>query len=180
VSAENRRRHNCTRNRTRVDRRALICKATFNRVDLLFFSSALPMMRCRLYWTDSWTNGTITYLSWQNIIYVHRRLPFLQHRYSRLSLRRGDAVVAIINNLGGMSKLEELVVTREAVDQMGKVNVHRYVKNKERLNMFVTKSISTTFITTWMAESVRVRSAVSKVPGLNHGGGARYTFRGEK
>lgn len=89
-------------------------------------------------------------------------------------------MVAIINNLGGMSKLEELVVTREAVDQMGKVNVHRYVKNKERLNMFVTKSISTTFITTWMAESVRVRSAVSKVPGLNHGGGARYTFRGEK
>ena len=36
-----------------------------------------------------------------------------------MRLVSGDSVAAIINNLGGMSKIEELIVLREAVDQMG-------------------------------------------------------------
>lgn len=43
----------------------------------------------------------------------------------RLSIEEGEDVVLMVNNLGGTSKLEELIVCREAVLQLGQYEFDR-------------------------------------------------------
>jgi dihydroxyacetone kinase len=43
---------------------------------------------------------------------------------SKLRMAKGDRLVIVVNNLGGLSKLEELIVLWEAIKQIRKRNYY--------------------------------------------------------